>query len=72
MSETYDMYDEFDCEVEERAKTMEVKEEEEDSETDCKVLESNDDKSKENGEWIVHFYTFNFTHVTFCRNSCEN
>ncbi len=62
--ETYDMYDEFDCEVEEGAKTMEVKEED-DLETDFEVLESDDDQSEENGEWAIHFYTFYFTHVTF-------
>ncbi len=56
--ETYDMYDEFDCEVEEGTKTMEVKEEEENSETDCYVLESDDDQSAGNGEWIVLFLYF--------------
>ncbi|XP_017461456.1 PREDICTED: zinc finger protein 320-like, partial [Rhagoletis zephyria] len=48
MSETYDMYDEFDCIVEEGAKTMEVKEEEEDSETNYDALESDDDQSAGN------------------------
>ena len=47
-NETYDMYDEFDCEVEKRAKTMEVKEEE-DSETDCDAVESVD-QSAGNGK----------------------
>ncbi|KAH9406213.1 hypothetical protein TYRP_013818 [Tyrophagus putrescentiae] len=37
LSETYDMYDEFDCEVEEEAKTVEVKEEE-DLQTDDDAL----------------------------------
>ena len=49
LSETYDMYDEFDCEVKEGAKTMGVKEEEEDSEVDYDDLES-DDQSASNGE----------------------
>ncbi|KAH9408120.1 DNA topoisomerase 2-beta [Tyrophagus putrescentiae] len=47
LSETYDMYDEFDCEVEEGAKTMEVKEEE-DLETVYDALESDDDQSAGN------------------------
>ena len=64
--ETYDMYDEFDCEVEEGAKTVEVKEEEENSEADCYVLESDDDQSAGNGEWTIHFYNFHLTHVIFC------
>ena len=47
--EAYDMYDEFDCEVEEEVKIVEVKEED-DSETDYEVLESVDDQSADNGE----------------------
>ena len=39
--------------------------EKEDSETDCHVLESDDDQSAGNGEWVVLFYTFYFTHVIF-------
>ncbi len=46
--ETYDLYDQFDCEVEEEVKIVEVKEE--DSETDCEVLESDNDQSAYNGE----------------------
>ena len=61
LSETYDMYDEFDCEVEERAKTMKIKEEE-DSETDYDVLKSDDDQSAGNGKWIIDF---TLTHFTF-------
>ena len=48
LSETYDMYDQFDCEPEEEAKTVEVKEEE-DSETDYHALE-NVDQSAVNGK----------------------
>lgn len=57
LSETYDMYDEFDCEVEEGAKTMEVKEEE-DLETVYDALESDDDQSAGNGKWMIHFTLF--------------
>ena len=59
--ETYDMYDEFDCEVEEEAKTIEVKEED-DSETAYNALESVDDQSAGNGKWIIDF---TLTHFTF-------
>ncbi len=62
--ETYDMYDEFDCEVEEEAKTIEVKEED-DSETDYNALESVDDQSAGNGKWMIHFTHFTLLMLLF-------
>ena len=48
LSETYDMYDEFDCEEDENEE-VQVKEEEEDSETDFDAAESVD-QSARNGK----------------------
>ena len=61
-----DMYDdELDCMYEEgENEEVEVKEEEEDSETDDRVLE-NVVHSAENGKWMIQFYTFHSAHVTF-------
>ena len=66
--ETYDIDDEFDCEVEEEVKTVKVKEET-NSETDCYVLESDDDQSEGNGKWIVLVYPFTLLMLFFCRIS---
>ena len=55
--ETYDMDNEFDCEVEKEVKTVKVKEKK-NSETDCYALESYDDQSEGNGKWIVFVYPF--------------
>ncbi len=65
LSGTYDMYDEFDCESEEGAKTVEVKEEE-DSETDFAAVESVE-QSAGNGKWMIHVAHFTLLMLFFVK-----